>query len=302
MRGVAQVPGTSLMSRTACGEPPRCKATLYKPVQVSSDGNAAVEGEGFRHVRISARSEDDNSRVSGELQGMWHSAACNESKEQIDRCLARRVRTGCVRLLQLGCATPTDTHLPTPPCAGADSSGEHAGDIATCAAWAGAWLQDRGEAGLRLARQIGAIDVLSDFVERIQPAAGRAFEAVGSAPFASMSSRQFASTSVSEEGGGGGAWDVCFVVLAGSELRLAIYALPQGCGAKHQHGQRPQQRLRLLSGDAHNGQENHFVYTLSRPEGKAALSVSFATEFAQEELDDLHIALSTGDWGFVTLL
>merc|ERR1711972_291807 len=75
--------------------------------------------------------------------------------------------------------------------------------------------------------------------------------------------------------------DVCYVVLPGDQLRLAIYALVAR-GAERQHW-----RVRLLSGDAKTGSEKSFHYTVCQVLGakgssEASLPVS-ARAFAQEE-------------------
>jgi len=96
--------------------------------------------------------------------------------------------------------------------------------------------------------------------------------------------------------------DVCYVVLrSASEVRLAIYAVlnlePTNAEGRPSAAQR--WRLRMLSGDARAGEEATFAYTMR---GLAAsASAEKAQDFAREEQGSLQIALSTNDWGFVTL-
>lgn len=126
--------------------------------------------------------------------------------------------------------------------------------------------------------------------------------------------------------------DICFVVLSGAEeTRLAIYVvlsvtmLDRDChvlsvstfdqepcenpgsvvrlpSEKSQEQRRRLQRLRLVSGDFHTGQEGSYSYSLSDiPEGTFGGSCR-ALDLVEAELTELRTAVMTGDWGFITLL
>mmetsp|Transcript_57832 Transcript_57832/g.102739 ORF Transcript_57832/g.102739 Transcript_57832/m.102739 type:complete len:468 (-) Transcript_57832:47-1450(-) len=83
--------------------------------------------------------------------------------------------------------------------------------------------------------------------------------------------------------------DIWFVLLRGSETRLAIYAI-----VKHGSSLR---RLRMLSGDAQAGSENFFSYSLRDINADVT-----AADLVSQELESMRTALATNEWGFLTLL
>mmetsp|Transcript_31909 Transcript_31909/g.84060 ORF Transcript_31909/g.84060 Transcript_31909/m.84060 type:complete len:498 (-) Transcript_31909:32-1525(-) len=238
-----------------------------------------IGGQAPQHARLSAHHEDGN-RISGEIFAPMRSAY---DEATLDQYFAELARSGVLYVLEDGGAL-VDTGLP----------GE---GPQTCRAWVDMWLPSCGDAAARLAQQIGATDVV-ELVQRIIPPFDDAPELARASPaFASLSS-QSAATRSSSRVDQNLVSEVCYVVLAGSEVRLAIYALLQPM--HHRRG--PSRRLRLLSGDVRQGKENDFAYTVCCLGDSDQASSASAVDFAREELDALRVALTTGDWGFVTLL
>jgi len=229
------------------------------------------------HARISARQEEGN-RISGEI----FAPVRGYDDNSLDRLFAHSVQMGCMHMLENG-GPLVDTDFPQ-------------GLPLTCKAWADVWLPNARVEAKTLAQQVGATDVI-DIVQRILvPFTEDAVPVASPAgsPFASLSSDSAGQLSSRSEPNP--VSELYFVMLVGSEVRLAIYALLKPFGRK---SGRPR-RLRLLSGDVRAGKESSFVYTVrSVAEDQPRPS---AADFAREELDALRTALMTGEWGFVTLL
>lgn len=226
------------------------------------------------HAQIEARQEEGN-RVSGEVSVPPSPGCAAERGWQ----LARALDEGAVCLLQPGRGLATADLPPQAP--------------RSARAWAEAWLPGAGEPGVRLADRLGSTDAVDLVMRVLVPGsdgmAGRRRAAETS--FASLSSESLASAA----GEHGTVTSTCFVALIGSEVRLAIYAV---LGPVRIQG--PQRRLRLLSGNLHEGKDGTFAYTLADIK-QEDVEVTAKT-CVQEELPALQFALNTGDWGFVTLL
>mmetsp|Transcript_118568 Transcript_118568/g.369332 ORF Transcript_118568/g.369332 Transcript_118568/m.369332 type:complete len:487 (-) Transcript_118568:77-1537(-) len=263
------VASQELQLQSGASSPSRSSARSSAPPLPRGDAPAGAP-EGAR-ARVEARQEE-GSRVSGEVTATLSAG----DEQQRSAQLARALEEGAVCLLAPGAGLRTaDLPLHT---------------SWTCRAWADAWLPGGGDAAERLAGHLGSMDAIDLVMRVLVPGTdGSASRRNTNSRFASLSSESFAS------GDQGDVSSVCFVVLCGSEVRLAIYAV-----LGHMRSQDPQRRLRLLSGNLHEGKEQTFSYTLL--DVKAQDGPVTAKGCIQEELASLQIALTTGDWGFVTLL
>jgi hypothetical protein len=237
------------------------------------------DNESSPHARLSMRKEE-GSRISGDFVCLQRNA---NGFDQAERAIAfaSALQSGAVFLLEAG-----GTLIPTglPP--------QHAqGEIwKPCEMWAASWLPSVDkDAMARVIERIGKKDIVDVVAKILKP------ESATTTPWNPLSfvsslgsySLGYAAESIV---------DVCYVVLKSQELRLAIYA----CVRPNDKKDGCPWRLRLLSGDMYSEQDMTFTYTL-RDIPENALLTS-ATDILQEELPVLRTALSTEDWGFVTLL
>jgi len=248
-------------------------------------------------VTLSAQQEE-GSRVSGEIEAgpdVLHETAPATRFEGF----ARALQQGSVFLLQ-----PGKDLVVLSEASGCENQPRSTGGndeiIASCA-----WLpSEDSDVAKRLAAQIGSKSVVENVLRIIAPDskwAEPATMATGSMAFASLSSTSMASTAKRQ----GPVLDECYLVLrTHEELRLAAYLILAPTTASAAVGSgvvrpvSPFRRLRLLSGDVRTGEERAFKYTMQdlcdRPTSAEAC--------ARDELHSLQIAVSTGDWGFITLL
>lgn len=233
---------------------------------------------GASRVRVEAR-EEEGGRVSGEVVSVPRPGSEGDRLVQLSRALDE----GAICVLALGKGLVTADLPSSRP--------------KTPAAWAETWLPGAVEDGLRMTDHLGSMDPIDLVMRVLVPGsdgmAGR--RRPTSTRFASLSSESLESESLASGAGDrGNVASVCFVVLSGSEVRLAIYAV------LGPHNQGPRKRLRLLSGNLHEGKEGTFAFALSDVKERDVPAT--ARSCVEEELSSLQIALSTGDWGFVTLL
>lgn len=254
--------------------------------------------EGHVGASLTGRAEEGQ-RISGEVLAIAREAPEFDRQGRLDG-FCQAVKAGTVFLLEAG-GTMMPTSLPEPePLIGKSSSESFhirrgtdvvTGPSTSSASWCKTWLPDAGEKAERLIERIGATDVIDLVAHILKPGAKcSALTRKGRAPFASISSQ----SSSAAPFGVGAAADACYVVLQGQELRLAIYAILR---SKAKGGASQAWRLRLLSGDARAGNESEFVYTLLDLQTEAS-----PADLARNELQSLNFALSTNDWGFITLL
>lgn len=261
---------------------------------------------------------EEGSRVSGNVEGCQRNAPNFDRENRLLR-FTDVVRAGRVLLLEAGGSLVTTNQPAKMPRSSISDPGE-----CECEAWADEWLAGVGYAAVRLAERVGATDVVDLVAKVFTPASEGA--AIGGnlcgggfqQGFVQKNFASFASLQGSVPEGfhlGGSIADICFVILRGEELRLAIFAILRppssapfgsfapggGCGNDDGRAW----RLRLLSGDAKAGEEARFTYTLRElAESSAGTDaiIPTAEEAAKEELDSMLTALATNDWGFVTLL
>lgn len=300
-------------SSTAAADPPRA--------QPAEPAAAAPR----RATHLSGMHEE-GSRVSGNVEGLERSSP-NFDRDGRLRRFGEALQEGRVLMLEAGGQLKATVQPTQAPRSSISDPGE-----CLCESWADCWLPRVGYAAIRLAERIGTTDAIELVAKVFTPAsevAGirsqtkpgatlRGAPAKGFSPFASLSGSMPEGSALGTPYGF--ISDICFVVLRGQELRLAIFAILRpsgGTAGSTQLGLASTAascrvadgggtgegthtwRLRLLSGDALTGEEARFTYTLRELPLDAP---GTAADAAQEEMHSMLIALATNDWGFVTLL
>lgn len=268
-----------------------------------SDDEADLEAGLGSGVHMTMR-EEEAGRLCGRFSAPRSCRPCYNRMGRLED-FARLLEVGAVYFMET--AIDSGLVLLQSPSADLSMRGDR-GEI-----WANKWLQDAGEAGSRLAERVTGTDIVS--LMSGMPAEGLSQEALGNCrgidnqrgvSFKSILG-SFDSSKPEEDL----VQDLCFVVLrSAGDLRLVAYAIlrpaPVGGGAD-----RPVRRLRLLGGSALAGEEGYFTYAMCElpniGDGPSDAIVTAprrpaATDLAREEETALRTALSTGDWGFVTLL
>jgi len=292
----------SLVSRSSSAhDEGRARESLARARSHGSDNQAetALRAECPQApVQLSAQQEE-GSRVSGEIEASLDVLRDREPATRFEG-FARVLRQGSVFLLEPGRdlavlseASGSDQSRPS-------SAGSNDGTVASCC-----WLpNEESYIAKRLAAQIGSKRVVENVLRIIVPDAKWAEPAAaippGSMAFASLSSSSMASGAKQQ----GSVLDECYLVLRTcEELRFAAYLIlaptpSAALGGGVVRPATPFRRLRLLSGDVRTGEEGAFKYTLQ----DLCDQPTSAETCARDELHSLQIAVTTGDWGFITLL
>eukprot|EP00927_Polykrikos_kofoidii_P018191 TRINITY_DN18386_c0_g1_i1.p1 TRINITY_DN18386_c0_g1~~TRINITY_DN18386_c0_g1_i1.p1 ORF type:complete len:458 (-),score=65.94 TRINITY_DN18386_c0_g1_i1:245-1618(-) len=241
---------------------------------------------------------EEGERFSGELESVARDSVGFDRVGRLKR-FRQLVCSGAVFVLETASDVLVPTNFPVEEQCRTISDRTYS----QCEAWADVWLPSAGAAAMRVVERVGTTDVV-DLVARVLKPSGELVlnrpawkRALPWLDFTSLSSSSMWSRRI-VAGQKDPVDDVCFVLLQSKqELRLAIYAVLRAIVGQ---GKCEAWRLRLLSGNAHTDQEATFTYTSQEIPHEA--SATTASDLAREEMPSLKAALSTGDWGFVTLL